>query len=135
MRPILLDTCACLWIAQDAALDAGAVQALSEADAAGAVVASPITAWEIGVLVARGRIALSRDPAGWFQALIQTGVDLAPMSPDILVASSFLPGAAFRDPADRILAATARAMNYSLMTRDARLLEYAAAGHMTAIRC
>ncbi len=116
-------------------MDAGAVQALSEADAAGAVVASPITAWEIGVLVARGRIALSRDPAGWFQALIQTGVDLAPMSPDILVASSFLPGAAFRDPADRILAATARAMNYSLMTRDARLLEYAAAGHMTAIRC
>jgi len=136
MRPFLLDTCAAIWISQNDSLTEEADRALREADTiAGAVVVSPITAWEIGVLVARGRIALARDPAGWFQALIDAGIELAPMPPAILVASSFLPGSALRDPADRILAATARAMNYRLMTRDERLLDYAAAGHLAAITC
>jgi PIN domain nuclease of toxin-antitoxin system len=136
MRPILLDTCAAIWISQAEPLAQAAEQALAAADMSpGAVLVSPITAWEIGILVARGRIALSREPTGWFQALIDAGVALAPMSPDMLVASSFLPGATLRDPADRILAATARAMNYRLMTRDQRLLDFAAAGHLTALAC
>jgi len=135
-RPILLDTCAAIWISQGDSLADEAGRTLGEAeDTPGAIVVSPITAWEIGILAARGRIALSREPAGWFQALIDAGVELAPMPPDILVASSFLPGTAPRDPADRILAATARAMNYRLMTRDALLLDYAAAGHLAAIAC
>ena len=136
MRPILLDTCAAIWISQAEALTESAEKALAEADMApGAVLVSPITAWEIGILVARGRIALSRDPAGWFQALIEAGVGLAPMTPDMLVASSFLPGPGLRDPADRILAATARTMNYRLMTRDRLILDFAAAGHLAAIAC
>jgi PIN domain nuclease of toxin-antitoxin system len=135
-RPILLDTCAAIWISQSDALSQEAEQALSQAEEiAGGIVISPITAWEIGILVARSRIALSRDPVGWFDALIDAGIQLAPMPPDVLVASSFLPGAALRDPTDRILAATARAMNYRLMTRDERLLDYAAAGHLAAIAC
>jgi PIN domain nuclease of toxin-antitoxin system len=135
-RPILLDTCAAIWISQDDSLAVEAGDALVEAEnTPGAIVVSPITAWEIGILVARGRITLSREPTGWFHALIDAGVELAPMSPDILVASSFLPGTTLRDPADRILAATARAMNYRLMTRDRLLLNYAAAGHLAAIAC
>ena len=135
-RPILLDTCAAIWISQSDALSHDAEQALSEADEIeGGIVVSPITAWEIGMLVARSRIVLSRDPVGWFDALIEAGVQLAPMPPGVLVASSFLPGTALRDPADRILAATARALNYRLMTRDERLLDYAAAGHLAAIAC
>ncbi len=136
MRPILLDTCAAIWISQADSLTDEAERALAEADTApGGVLVSPITAWEIGILVARGRIALSRDPAAWFRALIDAGIGLAPISPDMLVASSFLPGAGLRDPADRILAATARAMNYRLMTRDRLILDFAAAGHLSAIGC
>ena len=136
MRPILLDTCAAIWISQSDPLGVEAEIQLAQAEAEpGGILVSPITAWEIGILVARGRIALSRDPAGWFQALIDAGVGLAPLSPDILVASSFLPGAILRDPADRILSATARAMNYRLMTRDRLILDYATAGHLSAIRC
>ena len=96
---------------------------------------SPITAWELGLLVSKGRISLSREPVAWFDALLATGVELAPLAPSILIGSSFLPGAMLRDPADRILAATARALDYRLMTRDERLLEYAAAGHIAAIAC
>jgi PIN domain nuclease of toxin-antitoxin system len=135
VRPILLDTCAALWLA-DGEIGDAAREAIAEADVAGTPVAvSPITAWEVGLLVAKTRIFLSQDPVAWFDTLLATGVSLAPMGPQILVASSFLPGEGLRDPADRILAATARALNYRLMTRDHRLLDYAAAGHLSAIEC
>lgn len=136
MRPILLDTCAAIWLAQGEGLSGEALQELEAADREGAAVAvSPITAWEVGLLVARGRLALSRDAARWFDDLVEAGVELAPMAPHILIASSFLPGAVLRDPADRILAATARALNYRLMTRDARLLDYGSLGHLSVIGC
>jgi PIN domain nuclease of toxin-antitoxin system len=136
IRPILLDTCAAIWIARGERLRHGAEEAIAEVEVAGGAVAlSPITAWEIGVLVARGRVSLARDPLGWFNDLVATGFELADLTPGVLIASSFLPGGEIRDPADRILVATARAMNYRLMTRDSRLLDYARSGCLTALPC
>jgi PIN domain nuclease of toxin-antitoxin system len=40
-----------------------------------------------------------------------------------------------RDPADRIIAATARAFDMTLVTRDRPLLDYADAGHLKALAC
>lgn len=57
------------------------------------------------------------------------------MPPDVLIASAALPGTPPRDPADRIVAATARAYGLAVVTRDGELLPYAAAGHLMAIRC
>ena len=134
-RPILLDTCAALWLASGG-LTARAEAEIMSARAEGLdVMVSPITAWEIGLLVARGRIALSIPPLNWFEALLEEGVGLSAMTPDVLIASSQLPGVGLRDPADRIIAATARAFGYRLMTRDRPLLDFAAAGHTTAIAC
>ena len=133
--PILLDTCAVLWLANNDALAAEAEEALAKASETGAILVSPITAWEIGTLVARGRIALSRPPRAWFDEVLESGIDLAPMPPAVLIDSSFLPGSPLRDPADRILAATARAFSYRLMTRDRALLDYGGAGHLDAIAC
>ncbi len=136
IRPLLLDTCAALWIAQGEPLIDAAIEAFTEIERAGGAVAlSPITAWEIGLLVSRGRLALSRDPATWFSDLLSQGFELSPLTPSILVASSFLPGDPPRDPADRILAATARAMNFRLVTRDQRLLDYASGGHLAVVAC
>jgi len=53
----------------------------------------------------------------------------------LLIESSFLPGRPPRDPADRIIAATARDLGATLITRDHRLLEYAEQGHMKVIEC
>lgn len=135
-RPILLDTCALLWLGNDEKLleSAGAALQEMEADADG-IAASPISAWEIGQLVSRGRLRLSIDPLKWFYRNLDRGMALAPLTPSILVASSFLPAADLRDPADRILAATARELGYRLMTRDKPLLTFAANGHMQAIAC
>ncbi|HLZ74232.1 type II toxin-antitoxin system VapC family toxin [Phenylobacterium sp.] len=133
-RPILLDTCALIWFANNDILSRAAEDALVAADASGVAV-SPISAWEIGMLVAKGRLRMTSSPMDWFQRVIDLGVALAPLPPAILIASSSLPSDRLRDPADRIIAATARALNYRLMTRDKPLLDFAADGHMTAIAC
>ena len=84
---------------------------------------SPISTWELGLLASRGRIQLLIAPQRWFARLFESrGVRLAEMSPDVLVASSFLPGKPPRDPADRIIAATARDLGATLITRDRALL-------------
>jgi PIN domain nuclease of toxin-antitoxin system len=88
------------------------------------------------LLVARQRLNLLMTPERWFQRLLgQPGVRLADMSPDLLIASSFLPGKPPRDPADRILAATARDLGATLITRDRALLDYGAAGHISVLAC
>jgi len=111
-------------------------EALGAAQVAGAVHVSLITAWEIAVLVARGRLVLTRAPTTWVAALLALpGVALAPMPPDVLMASATLPGAPPRDPADRIVAATARAYGHTIITRDAALLAYAEARHIDVIAC
>jgi PIN domain nuclease of toxin-antitoxin system len=75
-------------------------------------------------------------PQLWFQRLFDVlDFQIADMSPQLLIASSFLPGAPPRDPADRIMAATAREYGYRLMTRDRHLLTYAEQGHIQAIGC
>jgi PIN domain nuclease of toxin-antitoxin system len=51
------------------------------------------------------------------------------------LAASFLPGDFHNDPADRFLVATARVMGVALLTRDRKILDYAAAGHVRAIAC
>ncbi len=87
-------------------------------------------------MAARGRLNLLMGPERWFQRLLEApGLRLANLPPVILIASSYLPGAPPADLADRILAATAREYDYTLVTRDRPLLEYAAQGHLKALAC
>jgi PIN domain nuclease of toxin-antitoxin system len=134
---LLLDTCAAIWFAGDMPMAGPAVEAMNRAFAATApVFVSPITAWEIGMLCARGRLRFPMPPQSWFNRLRGTqGMALADLSPEILIAGSFLPGNPPRDPADRIIAATAREYGYKLVTRDRPLLEYAEQGHIQALPC
>jgi PIN domain nuclease of toxin-antitoxin system len=133
----LLDTCAAIWIAAGDELTPAATSALDDtADEGRHILVSPITAWEIGLLAAKGRVAIPLSPQAWFDRLMEApSFHLAQLPPDVLIASSFLPAARFRDPADRILIATARAFGLTLITRDSVILGYAAAGHLQAIRC
>jgi PIN domain nuclease of toxin-antitoxin system len=97
---------------------------------------SAISAWEVGLLVARNRIGLSARPERWFRKVLAIpGVKLAELTPDILIESSFLPGDPPRDPADRIILATARDIGATLITRDRALLKYGEDGLVSAIPC
>jgi PIN domain nuclease of toxin-antitoxin system len=135
-RPILLDTHAIIWLPDAGTLSAAAEGALQEAQQQDApVFMSPISAWEIGLLVARGKLALPAAPEAWLKAMTDAGLAWASLPPEVLISSSFLPGDIHGDPADRILVATARTYGYRLMTRDQRLLDYGAAGHVQVIAC
>lgn len=97
---------------------------------------SPITAWEIATLAARNRIRLSLSPDAWFDDLLALpGVRLAEMPPSLLIASVSLPGSPPSDPADRIIAATARTYGYAVVTRDGELTQYGQAGHLRIVSC
>jgi PIN domain nuclease of toxin-antitoxin system len=134
VQPLLLDTCVVIWLTEKAPLAPAAVEALRAN--AGSTYISPITAWEVGMLAARGRLQLLIRPERWFANLFDVqGVLLAEMSPDLLIASSYLPGKPPRDPTDRIIAATARELGALLVTRDRALLEYGEAGHIAAMAC
>ena len=113
------------------------IDAISAAQAQNAgVFVSPITAWEIGLLVSHNRISLSAIPHRWFARVLATpGMQLAEMSPDILIASSLLPGTPPRDPADRVLLATARDLGATLVTRDRAILAYGESGQVSTLAC
>lgn len=134
---LLLDTCAALWISTDAKLSAEARQSLNRFwRGGGTVLLSPFTAWEVGMLVARGRLSLTTKPLTWFQSLAEaSGTALADLTPSILIESCNLPGDPPSDPADRIIISTAREYGCAVMTRDRQILAYAEKGHVSAIAC
>jgi PIN domain nuclease of toxin-antitoxin system len=134
---ILLDTCAVIWLSQGEKLPDAAIAFLAEA-AKNEVPSyiSSITAWEVGLLVSRRRLHLATTPERWFAGLLALPrVRLADLSPDILIAASYLPGKSPRDPADRIIAATARDLGATVVTRDRALLDYGAQGHISTMAC
>lgn len=134
---LLLDTCAAIWVAEAAPMTQASIDALSDATYAKEPIAvSPITAWERGLLASLGRLGSTLEPKAWFNRLVEREeIVLAQMTPDILTDASFLPGPIHRDPADRIIIATARASGMTIITRDRLILDYAARGHVNALEC
>ncbi len=137
MPVYLLDTCAVIWIANAEPLKEPAAAALEDTPAHGrGVFVSPMTAWEVAMLVAKAKIALSLDPEVWFDRFLGLpGLALAELPPAVLIQSCALPGAPPADPVDRILAATARTFGYTLVTRDRHLLAYGEEGHLRVMGC
>jgi PIN domain nuclease of toxin-antitoxin system len=134
---LLLDTHAAIWLVEGQSLSTAAKEALAAATANHEdAFVSPMTAWEVGMLAARGRVRMPLTPLLWFERLAGSpGIALAELSVRVLIASSFLPGMPPRDPIDRILIATAREEDYRLVTRDKEVLEYAELGHVKVLAC
>lgn len=124
---IVLDTHAWLWLVADPRrLSSAAAAALDTADR---LLVSTISAWEIGTLVRRRRIALDRPVHAWVaDALAAHKITaVAPDTPTALVAAG-LDGDRFPgDPGDRLIYATAMQAGARLLTRDERLRAYDAA--------
>ena len=134
---ILLDTCAAIWIMEDEWLRPKAVEAIDEAyDRGEKVLVSPITGWEIGLSAMRGRFKSRYAPNRWIELLLaRPEIGVAALPPHVMLESSFLPGMLNRDPADRIIAATAREYGYTVMTRDRGLLDYGGEGYLSVLEC
>ncbi|MEJ2625721.1 MAG: type II toxin-antitoxin system VapC family toxin [Pseudolabrys sp.] len=132
MSDLLLDTCALLWLADGADMTPESRTALASRN----LHVSPISAWEIANLVRKSRIAFTLPVASWFR---QTASRMAAAMPqltiDILANSCGLPGSPPDDPADRIIIATARETDLTVVTRDRKIIEYSRAGHVRAMVC
>ncbi|HMO49232.1 MAG TPA: type II toxin-antitoxin system VapC family toxin [Rubrivivax sp.] len=129
---MLLDTHALIWlVAGDERLRPAVRRRIEAAAQARQLWVSAITPWEIGMLVAKGRLALDRDVMDWLHAaLALPGVRLAPLELALAVASTRLPGEPHGDPADRLIVATARHLGATLVTADHALLAYGRLGHV-----
>ena len=87
------------------------------------------------MLVSKGRLGLNRDVGEWVQAAVSiSGIRVEPISPEIVVASTRLPGNIHADPADRFIVATARHLDAVLVTDDRLLLDYGSAGHLKVLK-
>ena len=133
---LLLDTHAVLWLDSGERMESQALQAIDAAAQEGTVLISPVSAWEIGLLVVKRRISLDIDSLAWFERFLALpGVRLTPLTVAAAINSSALPEPFHGDPADRLLVASARELACPIVTRDRRILEYAGTGTVQAIAC
>jgi PIN domain nuclease of toxin-antitoxin system len=91
----------------------------------GKIIVSSITAWEIAMLVSRGRLSLTMDVAAWLSVVEEIeAVAFAPVDNEIGVKAVDLPGECHKDPADRIIVATARRLGAPVVTADDKIRSY-----------
>jgi PIN domain nuclease of toxin-antitoxin system len=121
----LLDTHALIWALNSPERLPGSARSILRSAANAPIGVSAITPWEIAMLDARGRLQLTRPVAEWLKAALNPNmVELLPLSPDIAIGSCQLPGNFHADPADRIIVATARHHNLTLLTADNAIRSY-----------
>jgi PIN domain nuclease of toxin-antitoxin system len=100
---------------------------LNREAAAGRVRVSAISAFEISALSAAGRLVLNQPAERWIRDSIARGnLRLLDLDTDVAIDAGALGAEAVPDPIDRLLVATARDAEVPLVTRDRRLLEFAA---------
>ncbi|MFN5082597.1 MAG: type II toxin-antitoxin system VapC family toxin [Brevundimonas sp.] len=135
---LLLDTHALIRVVLNEPFDAEARSRVNDAVVARSLFVSAATAWELGMIIRKPGVAtlLGRSLTDWFHdAIAVTRSMTLPLDADLMLSIAGLPEPLHRDPADRMLIATARVHDLTLVTRDQAILDYAALGHVKAIAC
>ena len=131
---LLLDTHVWFWLVDGSPrLPEAALAAIDGAAARGELLVSVVSVWEISMLEAKGRVRFDTTCLAWVEQALAPPVRLAPLTPEIAVESTRLPGSFHPNPADRLLTATARVEGAFLMTRDRRIVAYAREGHVRTV--
>lgn len=119
---ILLDTCTLLWLVKGQGLPPAIAARIENPE--NGVFVSAVSALEIGLKVAKGRLQLPMPLNTWWAAVVeQHGLGEVPIEAEIAIAATELP-AVHGDPADRILIATARHLGATLLTPDPLIRAY-----------
>jgi PIN domain nuclease of toxin-antitoxin system len=123
---IVLDTHAWLWwLSSPDQLSAAARKAIDRAMAETEICVSSISAWEVAVLVKKGRLELTMSAEDWIvRSEALPFLRFIPVDNRIAVKSTGLPGHLHDDPADRIIIATTLALGATLVTKDDRIRKY-----------
>lgn len=88
------------------------------------------------MLVSRGKLPSTKHALAWFEDFVAASkVAVREATPAVLVAASYLPEPLHNDPMDRIIIATAREHDLTIITRDRAILSYGAAGYVRTLAC
>ena len=118
---ILLDSHVLIWaVADSKRLSRAAASAIRRARRGDGVAASAITAYEVAWQIASGRIQGYGTVETSLRRFLD-GVTMRPVTPEIAALAAQFPEDYPRDPADRLIGATARAEGMTLVTRDERI--------------
>jgi len=133
---LVLDTHVWIWLESDPdRLGESARSRIEQAARSGRLWVSVMSVWEIGMLVAKDRIRLSMPVDEWVrQASVTPGMQMLGVTPEIALESTRLPDTPHGDPIDRLLMASARVHNLTLVTADEKILAYADQGHLKALK-
>ena len=124
---IVLDTHVWVWWVAEAAELPSRVRKVIDRNAADhTTYVSSISAWEVALLVKKGRLQLTMSAGDWIaQCEALPALKFVPVDNRIVVRSIFLPGPLHNDPADRMIISTALHLGARLVTKDAKLRRYA----------
>jgi PIN domain nuclease of toxin-antitoxin system len=120
---ILLDTHVLVWVAAEPRrLSRAAASAIRRAAVADGLGIASITLWELAFLFGRGRLRTHGTIEASIQRLLDaTGVVVKEITPPVAALSMQFADDFPGDPADRLIAATARAEGLTLATADERM--------------
>jgi len=122
---ILLDTHTWIWAHSATKLLSDNVKNLIKKTQTDQRAIASISIWEFAMMVTKGRINVKIDPKRWLDnAIGSSGLQVIELTSEIAVESCNLPGDFHKDPADRIIVATARTHNLTLLTKDRKIIEY-----------
>ena len=118
---ILLDTHTLVWaVAESKRLSKPAAAAIRKGLTEDGLAIAAITLWELALLLSRGRIQAYGTVDASIRLLTE-GIIVKPITPEIAALATQFPPDFPQDPADRLIAATARSQGLALVTRDEKL--------------
>lgn len=133
---LILDTHVWIWLVtgDEKIKNVGFFGEIIEASQRNLIKVPAICAWEVSMLVAKNRITLLGNTLDWInKALSAPGISLYPLTPSIAYESANLPGDFHGDPSDRMIVASARILDGTLLTFDGKILKYAQKGYVNAL--
>ena len=124
-KPILLDTCALLWLASSPErISADVRRQIAESECR---YVSSMTFWEIIFKCQIGKLKLGLDPTAWLARVERKfALTVVGVSHEMMVSAALLP-LHHRDPADRFIIATALKMDLPVVTSDDNFQKYGVA--------